>query len=121
VNNIKFPTTEDLNGAAIALMRLQDVYRLEPRDIANGHIKGAADADSLNAHDCYELGRTAYNQADYYHTIMWMQEALNRLEHEQPPSIAESEVLEYLAFSLYQQGNIKRALHMTKRLVELGE
>jgi prolyl 4-hydroxylase len=102
-------------------MRLQDVYRLEPRDIANGHIKGAADAESLNAHDCYELGRTAYNQADYYHTIMWMQEALNRLEHEEPSSISESEVLEYLAFSLYQQGNIKRALHMTRRLVEIGE
>lgn len=72
------------------------------------------------ANDCFELGRTASNAADYYHTLMWMQEALNRLEHEDEPTVSESEVLEYLAYALYQQGNIKRALVMTKRLVKIG-
>lgn len=68
------------------------------------------------AHDCFELGRIAYNQADYYHTLMWMEEAMARAHREDPPTASEPEILEYLAFAMYQQGNVKRALAMTKRL-----
>lgn len=31
---------EDLNGAAIGLLRLQDTYRLDTRDLANGIVQG---------------------------------------------------------------------------------
>jgi len=30
---------EDLNGAAVGLLRLQDTYRLDTRDLANGIVK----------------------------------------------------------------------------------
>lgn len=33
---MKFPTDEDLNGAAVALMRLQDTYRLDTSSLARG-------------------------------------------------------------------------------------
>lgn len=56
------------------------------------------------AHDCFELGRISYNDRDYYHTLMWMQEALNRMKHEDPPTAVEADILEYLGFALYQQG-----------------
>lgn len=46
-NNAKFPDDEDLKGAAIALMRLQDTYRLETRDMAQGKIQGVKRADEL--------------------------------------------------------------------------
>lgn len=48
-----------------------------------------------------------------------MQEAQLRLENEDPPTAKIGDVLEYLAFSLYKQGNIKRALALTKKLVQL--
>lgn len=35
-----FPNDEDLNGAAIALTRLQDTYNLDTASIARGEIKG---------------------------------------------------------------------------------
>ncbi|CAJ0579739.1 unnamed protein product, partial [Mesorhabditis spiculigera] len=117
---VKFPGEEDLSGAAIALLRLQDVYKLETHDLANGYIRGEKVGHRLNAHDIFEVGRAAYNAKDYYHCLMWMQEALNRLENEHPPSIAEAEILEYLAYSLYQQGNVRRALSMTKRLFAIA-
>ncbi|CAJ0570910.1 unnamed protein product, partial [Mesorhabditis spiculigera] len=119
-NEVKFPGEEDLSGAAIALLRLQDVYKLETHDLANGYIRGEKVGHRLNAHDIFEVGRAAYNAKDYYHCLMWMQEALNRLENEHPPSIAEAEILEYLAYSLYQQGNVRRALSMTKRLFAIA-
>jgi prolyl 4-hydroxylase len=121
INNVKFPSKEDLDGAATALLRLQDTYNLDTNQIAEGKISGTARAKPLTAHDCFELGRISYNQADYYHTLMWMQEALDRLHREaQEPTIKEAEILEYLAFSMYQQGNVKRALQLTKRLAYLG-
>nr|CDJ87150.1 Prolyl 4-hydroxylase alpha-subunit and Tetratricopeptide TPR2 and Oxoglutarate iron-dependent oxygenase domain containing protein [Haemonchus contortus] len=119
-SQVKFPEEEDLSGAATAILRLQDVYRLDTTDLSDGIILGDKVAHSLTAHDAFEVGRAAYNQRDYYHTLTWMQTAMNRLEHENPRTIEEEEVLEYLAYALYQQGNVRRALALTKRLAELA-
>ncbi|WKY06729.1 hypothetical protein Q1695_006703 [Nippostrongylus brasiliensis] len=119
-SQVKFPKEEDLSGAAVAILRLQDVYRLDTTDLSNGVIMGDKVAHKLTAHDAFEVGRAAYNERDYYHTLTWMQVALNRLENEDPRSIAEEEILEYLAYSLYQQGNVRRALALTKRLAAIA-
>lgn len=37
---IKFPTTNDLHGAALALARLQSAYNLETSDMASGFLAG---------------------------------------------------------------------------------
>lgn len=105
-----------MDGAALGLLRLQDTYQLKAKDLANGLVDGVRVGVGLNAQDCFEVGRSAYNNKDYYHTLEWMQEALDRIVSEKPKTIAESEILEYLAFALYQQGNHKRALAMTYRL-----
>ncbi|VDM61368.1 unnamed protein product [Angiostrongylus costaricensis] len=67
-----------------------------------------------------QVGRAAYNERDYYHTLTWMQAAMNKLENENPKSIDEAEVLEYLAYALYQQGNVRRALTLTRRLAAIA-
>jgi len=43
----KFPTTEDLNGAAIALTRLQDTYLLDTADMARGDLNGHSSSAKL--------------------------------------------------------------------------
>ncbi|KAL6738222.1 hypothetical protein Aduo_011792 [Ancylostoma duodenale] len=119
-NQVKFPQEEDLSGAATAILRLQDVYKLDSTDLSNGIILGEKVSHKLTAHDAFEVGRAAYNEKDYYHTLTWMQTALNRLENEEEKTISEAEILEYLAYALYQQGNIRRALALTKRLAALA-
>lgn len=37
---LKFPSEEDLSGAAVALMRLQDTYNLDTSSIARGELNG---------------------------------------------------------------------------------
>lgn len=37
---MKFPSDEDLNGAAAALIRLQDTYNLDTASIARGELNG---------------------------------------------------------------------------------
>lgn len=38
--DLKFPTDEDLSGAATALLRLQDTYKLETASVARGELNG---------------------------------------------------------------------------------
>ncbi|MCP9261188.1 Prolyl 4-hydroxylase subunit alpha-1 [Dirofilaria immitis] len=115
--NINYPTEEDLSGAVTGLLRLQDTYQLDTKDIADGKILNSQiQAVAMTAEDCFEIGRTAYHTEDYYHAIMWMQEARERVEKETVPTANLEVILEHLAFSLYKQGNLKRALLVTDEL-----
>lgn len=60
----------------------------------------------MTANDCFELGRQSYNNKDYYHTVLWMREAMDRLRNDlnQTMSTSRADILEYLAFSVYKQG-----------------
>ena len=56
----------------------------------------------VSAQDCYELGRIAYNGGDYYHTILWMTQALDLMKNtpsEHDPGM--SVTLDYLAYATY--------------------
>lgn len=60
----------------------------------------------FSASDCFELGRQSYHNRDYYHTVLWMQEAMDRLQEEQnATTTSKPDILEYLAFSTYMQGS----------------
>ncbi|XP_034243816.1 prolyl 4-hydroxylase subunit alpha-1 isoform X3 [Thrips palmi] len=116
---LKFPTDEDLNGAAVALMRLQDTYKLDTSAVARGLINGIQYSTALTAGDCFELGRQSYNNKDFYHTVQWMTEALQRFNEEANKTITKADILEYLAFSTYMEGNVHSALEMTDELLTL--
>uniref|UniRef100_H2MJ53 procollagen-proline 4-dioxygenase n=1 Tax=Oryzias latipes TaxID=8090 RepID=H2MJ53_ORYLA len=111
-----FPNDEDQAGAAKALMRLQDTYQLETSIISSGQLPGLV----LTADDCYDLGKVAYSEADYFHTKLWMTQALRQLEQGEASSTVDTAtVLDYLSYSVYQQGELQAALDFTKRLLEL--
>ena len=117
--SLRWPTDEDLNGAAVGLMRLQDTYRLDTDSLARGILNGESTGPALSAHDCFELGRQTYNNGDYFHTNIWMEQALKLREEEEEPSVGRADILEYLAFSAYMSGNIRRALKLTNELLRL--
>jgi len=116
---LRFPSDEDLNGAAVAVTRLQDTYKLDTHAIAEGMLLGKKYSHQLTAGDCFELGRQSYNNADHYHTVLWMGEALGKYEQETTKTISRAEILEYLAFSTFMQGNVREALQLTDELLEL--
>ncbi|ESO05903.1 hypothetical protein HELRODRAFT_93842 [Helobdella robusta] len=118
-----FPTSEDLHGAINALMRLQDVYDLSTSELADNGIDGTPGASKLSFEDCKLLGLSAYEKKDFYHTILWMTEAMRQLIKsplEEPKfQIQRIDILDYLAFSYYQQGNIKKAINLTLDYLQL--
>ena len=57
----------------------------------------------FEAFQCFELGRVAYTNADHYHTVIWMNEALKELENEEfDPTVDRIDVLDHLAYSTFQ-------------------
>lgn len=106
-------------------MRLQDTYKLDTASIARGQLNGVQYSTEMSANDCFELGRQSYLNKDYYHTALWMREAMNRLHVDnvttetQTMHTTRADILEYLAFSVYKQGNVLTALQMTNVLLEL--
>ncbi|XP_027023757.1 prolyl 4-hydroxylase subunit alpha-1a isoform X3 [Tachysurus fulvidraco] len=118
-----FPNDEDQAGAAKALLRLQDTYNLKTEVISTGNLPGLpADLpykSTLTVEDCFELGKIAYSEADYYHTELWMAQAVRQLDDGEQSSVDAVTALDYLSYSVYQQGELERALEHTKRLLTL--
>ncbi|ERE87261.1 prolyl 4-hydroxylase subunit alpha-1 isoform X1 [Cricetulus griseus] len=114
-----FPNDEDQVGAAKALIRLQDTYNLDTDTISKGNLPGVKHKSFLTAEDCFELGKVAYTEADYYHTELWMEQALMQLEEGEVSTIDKVSVLDYLSYAVYQQGDLDKALSLTKKLLEL--
>lgn len=109
---VRYPTADDLSGAAIGLLRLQDTYRLDTKDLADGKIYAdqgnytfsgklkviqTLSLSLILAKDCFEIARAAYNEHDFYHTVMWMEEAQRRLGDEVEPTV-EVEDVSYLGW-----------------------
>lgn len=87
--------------------------------MARGELNGIQFSTAMKAHDCFELGRQSYMTHDYYHTVLWMQEALQLLDQETNQTVTKADVLDYLAYSTFKQGNTFQALQMTNELLEI--
>ncbi|NXD73303.1 P4HA3 hydroxylase, partial [Eolophus roseicapillus] len=128
----ELPGAEDLAGAARALMRLQDVYGLSVKGLANGVFQrsGASRAPlyspgrrvALSADDCFHVGKVAYDMGDYYHSIAWLEEAVGlfRLSYgswnpEDRSSLEDA--LDHLAFSYFMAGNVSHALSLSREFL----
>ncbi|NWQ89304.1 P4HA3 hydroxylase, partial [Burhinus bistriatus] len=128
----ELPGAEDLDGAARALMRLQDVYALSVKGMANGVFQRAGTSRpplyspgrrvSLSADDCFHVGKVAYDTGDYYHSIAWLEEAVGlfRLSYgswnpEDRSSLEDA--LDHLAFSYFMAGNISHALSLSREFL----
>ena len=55
---------------------------MDTTSLASGILSGKYYGPGLTAQDCFELGRQTYNNGDYYHTNIWMEEALRQYETE---------------------------------------
>ncbi|NWT61022.1 P4HA3 hydroxylase, partial [Erythrocercus mccallii] len=122
----ELPGAEDLDGAARALMRLQDVYGLSVKGLASGVFQRSGHPPlyspgrraSLSADDCFHVGKVAYDTGDYYHSIAWLEEAVSlfRLSYgswnlEDRSSLEDA--LDHLAFSYFMAGNVSHALSLS--------
>ncbi|XP_032811270.2 prolyl 4-hydroxylase subunit alpha-3 [Petromyzon marinus] len=125
------PGAVDLEGAARALMRAQDVYALDTRALAAGRFRsqapslalGATVAARLSADDCFHLGKVAYEEGDWYHSLPWLElSALGFRARRGSPRRLEDhasmvDALDHLAFTHFKIGNIQKAMNLSAELL----
>jgi len=75
---------------------------------------------SLTVGDCFGMGKTAYNDGDYYHTVLWMEQALKQHDEGEDTTVSKVEILDYLSYAVFQFGDLHRAMELTRRLISLG-
>ena len=97
-------------------------YEMNIIIVFSGKLQAPHHRTVLTANDCFELGRQAYLNKDYYHTVLWMQEALERLDKEldNEKTAYKDVILEHLAYATYLQGNVRHALKLTRELLRIS-
>ncbi|XP_026315363.1 prolyl 4-hydroxylase subunit alpha-1 [Hyposmocoma kahamanoa] len=120
-SDVKYPSLEDLTGAANALTRLQDTYYLRVDELSEGILNGVQYSTPMSAGDCFELGRTLYNEKDFKNALAWMTQALRkyRKETDHVYAFTEVDILEYISFSYFLLDDVESALFWTKKLLQL--
>uniref|UniRef100_A0A8C2IEN1 procollagen-proline 4-dioxygenase n=1 Tax=Cyprinus carpio TaxID=7962 RepID=A0A8C2IEN1_CYPCA len=73
----------------------------------------------LTVDDCFDMGKLAYNENDYYHSVLWMQQALRQMDSGEDAKTLKADILDYLSYSVYQMGDLPRAIELTRRLVAI--
>ncbi|KAL2769826.1 prolyl 4-hydroxylase subunit alpha-1 isoform 3 precursor, partial [Daubentonia madagascariensis] len=114
---------EGFVGHPVNAFKLMKRLNTEWSELENLVLKDMSDGvkhkSFLTVEDCFELGKVAYTEADYYHTELWMEQALRQLDEGEVSTIDKVSVLDYLSYAVYQQGDLDKALLLTKKLLEL--
>ncbi|XP_063060565.1 prolyl 4-hydroxylase subunit alpha-3 [Engraulis encrasicolus] len=128
------PKHEDVQGAAQGLMRLQDVYALRLEGLVRGHFQRLTNHGNavdiyrppvsvrLSGDDCFLVGKVAYDDEDYYHSVQWLEESVRLFRDSTLAWMPENEgsledALDHLAFSHFKTGNISYALSLSQELL----
>ncbi|CAG7734724.1 unnamed protein product [Allacma fusca] len=99
------PTFEDFIGGSMALVGLQDTYKLNLSDIIQGSIGEGSNTRrspyELTARDCLFLGKAAFNKGLYDRAVGWLETALSRADEEAlissaPATASKEEILPFL-------------------------
>ncbi|XP_030556487.1 prolyl 4-hydroxylase subunit alpha-1 [Drosophila novamexicana] len=120
---LNFPSQEDVEGAALALVRLQSTYKLDVAQVAAGILNGIKYGTDMSWQDCFVLGQQLFEMEDYNNTKVWLRESMERLRRHQPqPSAPEPALLnnmEMVAQSLFRMGDFDTAYELSQRVLEL--
>lgn len=119
INRPAFPTTQDFVGSISAILRIQDVYNLSARAIADGDLHQEISSGSLGPDECYELGIVSNDQRNYEDVVEWMKEALKRMSppFEYSGALTKVDILEYLSWAEYKVGLLDDAIKHTKDIL----
>lgn len=89
------PTEDDLNGAALSVIRLQDTYNLTESELIEGRIGRVESHVKMNSRDCFYFGKQSFNHGYYGHSLQWFEQALRLCRREQNRTTSPEEILPF--------------------------
>ncbi|XP_070305826.1 prolyl 4-hydroxylase subunit alpha-2-like [Salvelinus sp. IW2-2015] len=103
----RLPSEKDMDGVALGLLRLQDIYRqlqIITVDVSD---------------ESFHVAMVALQNHKFQYALLWLQETFRQLEDGIPALVTRREVLTYLGPLAFQMGNLPLALELTQQLQEL--
>ncbi|XP_017058805.1 prolyl 4-hydroxylase subunit alpha-1 [Drosophila ficusphila] len=120
--DLGYPDHSELQGAVKGLARLQRVYNLTTRDLADGFINGYNYDSELQWRECYEIGVQLFDLREYQRSLEWLQVAFillrNSEEEEKDESHFLSDIREYVAMANFELGSPKRAERLLDQILK---
>ncbi|XP_039519553.1 prolyl 4-hydroxylase subunit alpha-2-like [Pimephales promelas] len=94
------PSADDVEGVVMALVRLQDMYRLDPRSImlfseTNHNLR-------LDPDETFQIGTISSLNRRFQYALLWMEETFSKLSQDEEAVVTEEEVLFQLASFSHQ-------------------
>lgn len=101
--NSSFPDLKDLQGCALAILRLQDVYHISAEKIADGRLSDKVLSPRMRTAHCLELGHINHHWKNYEQAYGWFMEAWKRMNSlDKSSGIQNRDVLQYLIWAEYK-------------------
>ena len=108
-HNDSFPTIEDLQGCAQAILRIQEVYHISAERIASGKLSSKTLSPEMSAVHCLELGLMKHHWEQYEEAYGWLAEAWKRMSpFEGSSGIITRDVLQYLIWAEYKVRRVEK-------------
>ncbi|XP_036379788.1 prolyl 4-hydroxylase subunit alpha-2 [Megalops cyprinoides] len=120
--SVKFqqiPSDEDLDGVALGLVRLQETYRLQPKNILEGGLMELGTMETLSPDEAFHVATVAHKNLKFHYAFLWVQEALKQLEEGSVARVTKKEVINFLAPFSFQMGDLAQAIDLTEQLLKL--
>ncbi|XP_049334373.1 prolyl 4-hydroxylase subunit alpha-2 [Astyanax mexicanus] len=115
----ELPTEDDVDGAALGIIRLQEMYKLYPENITTNPLTGIS--FDLKWERSFKLGKVAYSHESYQHAFLWFFKSLQKLgaTKEENSDTYKKLLLEYLSSSAYEFGHVPLAVYFSKQRVNI--
>jgi prolyl 4-hydroxylase len=89
------PKEDDLNGAALSVIRLQDTYNLTEHELIQGRIGRVHSNVQMNSRDCFYFGKQSFNNGYYGHALQWFEHAFRLSKREKHQTTSTEEILPF--------------------------
>ncbi|XP_074662132.1 prolyl 4-hydroxylase subunit alpha-1-like [Tubulanus polymorphus] len=111
---------EDVKGAALALIRLRNVYFISFDELAQGRLNGTVH-DALTADEFREIGIAAYSKHDYllYEAVDWLTYFVELVRRGAQSSYSLARALKLLASVYNQHGDLQKTVQLIREAKEI--
>ncbi|KAH8232436.1 hypothetical protein KR032_006571, partial [Drosophila birchii] len=113
------PGKGDLEGALDGILRLQFVYRLKAKDLANGILDGVNYGNQLNSENCVDIARLALRDQHPRLAHSWLLEATDRLTAGEKADQLKPQILAMLTQAKAELGDFRGMNETYQELLQL--
>ncbi|KAK2873168.1 hypothetical protein Q8A67_023065 [Cirrhinus molitorella] len=94
------PSAEDVEGVVMALVRLQEMYRLDPRNISL--FSEMSHNVKLDPDETFHIAMISSLNQRFQYAVLWMEETLRKLKEGEGAVVTKEEVIYHLASFSHQ-------------------